>query len=121
MATKKLSLNVLIKKREKLISKVPELDKIIIGNLQKNLYFPCGAKKCKCKDKKNPVLHGPVTHISIRCLGKVSNFYLKNELVKEMELYINNYKKFWQLISEIASLNFKISKLQNDNLKLVKI
>jgi hypothetical protein len=115
MASKKIiNLKELLKRRENLILRLPDFKEFIIGNIQKNLFFKCGTLKCKCKDKKNPELHGPYTHLSIRSSEKTKNFYLKKDRIKDMEKYLKNYDKIWATISKLSLINYQIYKLQKD-------
>ena len=52
----------LLKERERLIEKISETKFILRGSIRKQGNI-CGTPGCKCKNKKNPVLHGPYNYL----------------------------------------------------------
>lgn len=76
----------------------------------------CGAKRCRCKRKDNPILHGPYPYLSYR--GKDSNHSIlltKNKKV-HAEKAISNYKEFMNIAVDLSDIDFNILRYHNSKL-----
>lgn len=68
----------------------------------------CGTKGCRCKRKRNPILHGPYPYLSYR--GKKTNHSILLTRNKEeyAERAISNYKTLMNAIIELSDIDFSI-------------
>jgi hypothetical protein len=76
----------------------------------------CGAKRCRCKRKDNPIIHGPYPYLSYR--GKDSNHSIlltKNKKV-HAEKAISNYKEFIKTAIDLSDVDFNILRYHNSRL-----
>ena len=118
MAKTTLSYSKLLKKRAQKIKQLEDLipKNIIRGSIriQGNI---CGAKRCRCKRKDNPILHGPYAYLSYR--GKERNHSIL--LTRKKDLYaedaIANYKKLMNIIIELSDVDFQILRYYSNRLK----
>lgn len=89
---------------EKEISNIyRELEKlgpILPGTLSEQ-WNVCGQQGCRCKDKKNPVKHGPYYQLSYTIGGKSSTMFVKQERLEEVRKGMRNYRKFKELYHEL--------------------
>jgi len=84
------------------------------GSLSKQ-YNICGTPGCKCKDKNNPVKHGPYYYLSYTFKGKGHTKFISKNKVKEVKKQINNYKLFKRLSLKLVEINLKL--LEKENFK----
>jgi len=66
----------------------------------------CGNPNCRCKDKKNPVLHGPYYYLSNRYKDKMQTLFLNDKKMKYAEKGIKNYNELFDAIYELCYINF---------------
>lgn len=78
-------------------------------NLQYNV---CGKEGCSCKDKKNPVKHGPYNQLSYTIAGKSSSKFIKKEFLAEAQNQIKEYQKFKELNRELVNAYVSLAKKQ---------
>jgi len=117
MNNKTPSYNKLLRERSKKVTQLGGLIRksIIRGSIriQGNR---CGAKRCRCKRKDNPILHGPYPYLSYR--GKDSNHSIL--LTKNKKAYaekaIFNYKEFMNIAIELSDIDFNILRYHNSRL-----
>jgi hypothetical protein len=81
------------------------------GSLSKQ-YGVCGKKNCRCKDPEKPQKHGPYNQLSYVHKGKSSSRFIKPEMLSEMQIQVDNYKKFKALTTEWAGLAADLAKLK---------
>jgi len=62
----------------------------------------CGKPNCKCKDKKNPKLHGPYNVLSYSLSEKSSSISLSIKEVPTANEMIERFKKAKSLLNELA-------------------
>jgi hypothetical protein len=97
--------NKLEKQREKLKNSLPEWERIARGTLRE-VYAPCGKKKCKCKQG---ALHGPYYYLAVTTRGKTKLYYLpKKQLAEETEKAIEEYNQLWEILCKISEINIKL-------------
>lgn len=118
--------NTQLKKIERKIEATKQLlmgiGEMRAGSLSKQ-YNVCGKPGCRCKDKKNPIKHGPYYQLSYSHKRKSTSQFIKEEFLEDTKKQIENYKKFkeltelWvELALEHAKLKIEIAK---ENLKKV--
>ncbi len=99
--------NKLKKQREKLIKLLPEWETIIRGTLRE-VFAPCGKKKCKCKQGQ---LHGPYWYLAVTTRGKTNLYYLpQKQMAEEVAQGIKQYNKLWDILCEVSEINIKLLK-----------
>ena len=57
----------------------------------------CGTPGCKCKDKNNPIKHGPYYQLSFSVKGKSSSMFVKKQDLREVRRRVQRYQEFKQL------------------------
>lgn len=118
MKNKVRSYAELSKKRRKQLQRMERLiaERIIRGSIrvQGNR---CGTKGCRCKRKKNPILHGPYPYLSYR--GKKTNHSILLTRNKEeyAERAISNYKTLMNAIIDLSDIDFTILRYYSAELK----
>ena len=68
----------------------------------------CGNPTCRCKDKKNPVYHGPYPYLSFRGIKSNHSILLNQTKEKHVKPAIENYKKIMALIIELSEIDFAL-------------
>ena len=67
-------------------------------------YNVCGKPRCRCKDPKKPLRHGPYYQLSYTWRGKSSSRFVRPERVAGMRHKVENYKRFRDLVNEWVDL-----------------
>lgn len=57
----------------------------------------CGTPGCKCKDRNNPIKHGPYYQLSFSVKGKSSSMFVKKQDLREVHRRVQRYQEFKQL------------------------
>ena len=57
----------------------------------------CGTPGCKCKEKNNPIKHGPYYQLSFSVKGKSSSMFVKKQDLREARRRVQRYQEFKQL------------------------
>ncbi len=57
----------------------------------------CGTPGCKCKEKNNPIKHGPYYQLSFSVKGKSSSMFVKKQDLRETRRRVQRYQEFKQL------------------------
>ncbi len=81
------------------------------GSLSKQ-YNVCGKKNCRCRDPENPLKHGPYDQLSFVLKGKSSSRFIRAEYLPEIQMQVDQYKKFKTLISEWTETAAELAKLK---------
>jgi hypothetical protein len=80
--------------RKRLIKELKNFTEMRQGYLNERMNI-CGKPNCKCKDKKNPQLHGPYYFITTKENGKTKCGYIKDkEKVPAIKNQLAAYKRF---------------------------
>jgi len=74
-------------------------------------YNVCGKAGCKCKDKANPVRHGPYTKLSFTFQGKSGSKFIRKECIKDFERFTSNYRTFREYVEQLVQYNIELIKL----------
>ena len=103
------NMSKLMQQRETIIKNLPPLEDIIRGSLVKR-YSKCTYPTCKCHiDRK--YWHGPFYSIAVSKGKKTAHIYISINMLKEAELRMQNYNRFWNNIEKISDINIKLLKL----------
>ena len=76
-------------------------------------YNVCGNPSCRCKDKTNPVKHGPYYNLSFTFKGKNSTKFIREGLVENFKQYVANYRDFRNSIEILLELHMKLIELRS--------
>lgn len=97
----------LLLKREWAAKKIKGLigSSIIRGSIREHGNI-CGTPGCRCKRKKNPILHGPYKYLSFRGSRSNHSIMISGGREEKVEESINNYKKIMEAIKTISDIDF---------------
>ena len=70
----------------------------------------CGTPRCRCKDPKNPLRHGPYFQLSFSIQGKSSSLFIKKEDVAEVQKRILRYEKFKKLTMALIQAHVELAR-----------
>ena len=102
MATRKRSAASLKRRRTQLVSRIPDLTRVLRGSLVER-YKRCGKPGCHCVHDKG---HGPATYLSLTLApGKTRSYYVPARLRDQVSHYIGNHQKLRLLLEEIIGIN----------------
>ena len=96
--------------KEKLIKLGPMLP----GSISEQ-WNVCGTPRCRCKDLKKPVKHGPYYQLSFTIGGKSSTMFIKKEDLSEARRCLKNYEKFKALCTELLHAYVALSRKNGFN------
>lgn len=99
-------LEYLITKRDKMVDRLNCKD-ILRGTIVQRGNI-CGKAKCRCKRKKDPILHGPYKYLSHRSIQRTNMIFLNQKKLKYAEQGIRGYQRLIRVIYEISEINFEI-------------
>lgn len=102
----------LLRKIQEVKEKIVEIDGIYPGSVSKQ-YNICGTPGCKCKDKNDPVKHGPYSNLNYSFRGKSKTKFIRKELVDDFDRYTANYKKLRSYVEELVELNMQLIDLRS--------
>jgi hypothetical protein len=112
---KKPSYNKLLKERERLLKKLADCPSVLRGSLRKH-GNKCGNPGCRCKDPKNPVLHGPYHYLSHRYESKTQTIFLSKAKLEQARQWTANYKRLIKVLYRLSEINFRILRWHYDKL-----
>lgn len=97
----------LLLKREHAAKKIKRLigSSIIRGSIREHGNI-CGTAGCRCKRKKNPILHGPYRYLSFRGSRSNHSIMISGSREKKVEEGISNYKEIMEAIKTISDIDF---------------
>ena len=72
----------------------------------------CGNPTCKCKDKHDPVKHGPYYNLSYTFQKKGRTKFIRQELVGDFTRYTATYKNLRELVDQLIECNIKLIDLR---------
>ena len=79
------------------------------GSISKQ-YNICGKARCKCKDPKNPVKHGPYYQLSYTVGGKNSTIFVRKSELKEARKQMKEYHEFRKLTIDLVKVYVDITR-----------
>ena len=101
------TINILLKKRDKMVKQIPINKEIIKGSLVE-LKITCGKFNCHCyKGEKHAALYISKSH-----KGKTQMTYIPKKCKKEIREYVRRYKKLIKAINALSDINIKIIKIR---------
>lgn len=86
------------------------------GSLSRQ-YNVCGNPRCRCKDPKNPMKHGPYYQLSYVHKGKSTTQFIRPGFVAEVKTQLAHYKRFKALTLRWVDLALKYTKLTLEEAK----
>ena len=95
----------------KLKNKMLDIGEMHPGSITEQ-YNVCGTVGCRCKDKNDPIKHGPYLHLSFTFKGKSGTKAIKKESLREFRLLTSNYRTFRKYGEELVQLNIDLVKLR---------
>jgi hypothetical protein len=96
------SASALKKKRERLLTKLPELQNTLRGSLIER-YKRCGKPGCRCAAEQG---HGPKYYLSTSQPGSNPLMeYVPLEYKDQVEDYLKNYRLARKILDEICDIN----------------
>ena len=106
----------LVKERERLVKRLGNCPPILRGTIRLH-GNKCGRPKCRCKDPKDPVLHGPYHYLSHRHADKTQTVFLNEVKLNFAGEWIANYKKLIETIYDLSEVNFRLLRYHYDRLE----
>jgi hypothetical protein len=91
--------------------KINEIGEMRPGSISKQ-YNVCGTPNCRCKDKNNPVKHGPYYQLNYTHRGKSKTEFVKKEKLTETKMQIKNFAKMKDLIAIWTDLSLEIAQIR---------
>jgi len=98
------------KKIQQLKQKLVKLGSMHPGSINEQ-YNVCGKPVCKCKDKKDPVKHGPYYQLSYAVAGKSSSKFLNKVQLPEARKQIKTWQEFKRLTMDLALAYVDLAKI----------
>ena len=92
--------------------KIAALGEVFPGSISQQFNI-CGTPGCKCKDKENPIKHGPYSNLSYTFKRKSSTKFIRKELLKDFKRYTENYKKLRDYVDLLVELNMELINLRS--------
>jgi hypothetical protein len=102
------------RKIEQLEDKLARLGPMLPGSISEQ-WNVCGTPRCRCKDPKKPVKHGPYYQLSFTIGGKSSTMFIKKEDLPEAHRRLKNYAKFKTLCTELLHAYISLSRKNGFN------
>ena len=102
-----IQIKALVKKRDALAEKLRGFKHILRGTILKRGNI-CGKTGCRCKRKKNPILHGPYQYLSHRSTKATNMIFLNKKKLYYAVRGIKEYDTAISIIYRIAEINFKL-------------
>lgn len=94
----------LIRKRERLVSRLPDLGEILRGTVVTR-FRRCGRPSCHCAKKGDPG-HGPAYYLMVTVgQGQTIQVYIPKEDKEAVEQWVSNFKRARQVLEEISRVN----------------
>ncbi len=86
-----------------------KLGPFLSGSISKQ-WNVCGTPGCACKNKENPVKHGPYYQLSYSVKGRHSTMFLNEKDIPEIKRRIIRFQKFKQLCFDLLEANVLLFK-----------
>jgi len=98
-----------VRQRERLRSQLPNLEEVLRGSLVTR-YRRCGHPNCRCA-RKGDRGHGPSYYLMVTIApGKTVQVYIPKEQKREVEVWIDNFRRARQILERISAANRKLLK-----------
>lgn len=102
----------LLKEIKRVKKEIGSLGELFPGSISQQFNI-CGNPDCRCKDKKEPVKHGPYNNLSYTFRGRRHTKFIREELVEEFGKYTSNYKKYKQYTDELVGFYIELINLRS--------
>lgn len=100
-AIKPKGMDRILKRRERLLAKLPPLDEVLRGSLIERS-VRCGKQSCRCADGDlHPAVYLSVTHRG----GRTEQISVPRELVAEVRHAISVYHQWWEILEQVSTIN----------------
>jgi hypothetical protein len=109
----------LIQKRRRLLAQLATWPPVLRGTLCEHLNR-CGNPRCRCRDKQNPVLHGPYQYLSHRSQNRTHTILLTQSKLPYARAWVANYKRLIKTVYELCEVNFRLLRYHHDKLEPTK-
>lgn len=86
---------------QRIKKKLFEIGPMLPGSISKQ-WNVCGNPNCRCKDRDNPIKHGPYYQLSFTVAGKSSTMFIQKEDLAEARRCIKRYQQFKILTTELV-------------------
>lgn len=97
------------RQRDRLLSRLPDLDKVLRGSLVTR-YRRCGRANCHCALAGDPG-HGPAYYLMVTLApGETVQIYVPKEHKQEVEAWIDNFRRARETLEGISAVNRKLLK-----------
>lgn len=104
----------LLARRAKIHRALPPLEMVLRGSfLQREIR--CGKPTCRCaKGAGHPILYLTVTFPG----GRTQQVTVPRDLARTVQLWIRNYRRWWEAIEEVSAINRRLLQLRQIPLRL---
>ena len=98
----------LLLRRARIPKALPPLEEVLRGSfLQREIR--CGKPSCRCaKGPGHPILYLTVTFPG----GRTQQVTVPRDLSRTVQLWIRNYRRWWEAIEEVSALNRRLLQLR---------
>jgi hypothetical protein len=113
---RKPSYTKLLKERQRLLKELGRWPPVLRASIRRQGNV-CGKPRCRCKDPKNPILHGPYHYLSHRYEERSQTIFLNEVKLKYAREWIANYKRLIQTVYRLSEINFRLLRYHYDKLE----
>lgn len=117
--SRKPSYRELLAERERLLEKLASSPPVLRASIRRH-GNKCGNPACRCKDPKNPVLHGPYHYLSHRYRDKTQTIFLNQTKLPNARRWIADYKRLIRVVYRLSEINFRLLRYHYDKLPPAK-
>lgn len=94
-------MNRLLRRRQRLLAKLPPLDEVLRGSLVERT-IRCGKASCRCAGGElHAVAYLSITHRG----GRTEQISLPRELVPTVHAAIRVYQQWWDILEQVSAIN----------------
>lgn len=98
-----------LRQLERLLSQLPDLKEVLRGSLVTR-YRRCGHSNCHCA-RKGDRGHGPAYYLVVTVAsGKTAQVYVPKEQKREVEAWIENFRRVREILESLSTANRKLLK-----------
>lgn len=94
---------------QKIMAKIAALGPMLPGSISKQ-WNVCGTPGCHCKDRVNPIKHGPYNQISFTVGGQSSTMFIKKADLPEVGRRLKCYRQFKSLKTELVLAHIALAR-----------
>lgn len=98
---KTVRVNSLLKRRQRLLAKLPPLDEVLRGSVVERA-IRCGKEQCRCAGGEvHTAVYLSVTHRG----GRTEQISLPRELVPAVRDGVRIYQQWWEILEQVSAVN----------------